>query len=199
MATKKAADEMEKNISREDTSAKEIAKSVLIDDVAGRGDWKRSKLGYLTGFSVIGRSISSVTNNAGRSIGNIQGLWSSLTASSQTPSLGDGGTARERFEMSMVLHNRSEEDLDKIISNTYKSFLLYIAISVLGIAIVSSSFFYVGYHNLIDGLMRYAPMFLTLPLAFKHAYTNWMVRNRVLDGVVVFLRSGDIAPKAKRR
>lgn len=199
MAKKKTADEVEKNIDREDTSAKEIARSVLIDDVAGRGDWKRSKLGYLTGFSVIGRSISSITNNAGRSIGNIQGLWSSLTASSQAPSLGEGGSARERFEMSMVLHNRSEDDLDTIISNTYKSCLLYMAITVIGVAIVTSSFFYVGYNSLIDGLMRYAPMFLTMPLAFKHAYTNWMVRNRVLDGVVAFLRSGDIRPKAKRR
>lgn len=179
----------------DENNAKALVKKVVIDDLAGTQDWKNSKTGYLTGYSVIKKSVSSVAENANRSARNVQNLWSSLMAGDDAPSLQEGGSPSERFEWSMQLHNKSETDLEIITINTWKSAVLYSMISIVGFILISASLFYVGYRTNVDAMMRFAPLLITIPLIIKHSYTNWMVRNRRLDTIINYLKSGDILPK----
>ncbi|WP_315923011.1 hypothetical protein [Mesorhizobium sp. SP-1A] len=179
----------------DENDAKTLAKKIVLEDLAGTQDWKNSKLGYLSGYPVIKKSVSSVVDNGIQSFRNVQNLWSSLMAGDDTPSLEEGGSPAERFEWSMQLHNKSESDLAHIIANTWKSAILYSILSLVGAILISFSFLYVGYKTYADGLMRFAPLLITIPLIVKHSYTNWMVRNRRLDTIINYLISGDILPK----
>jgi len=174
---------------------KTLAKDLVVKDLVGAEDWKKSKTGYLTGFSVAKRSISTIFSTASTSVGNVGRLWSTLLSSENVPELPDGGGPRERFEASMQLHGRTESDLRVIIENTWKSSMLYAAVSAVGFLLISSSFLYVGYDKPLDGLIRFAPLFVTVPMLIKHAYTNWMVRNRKLDSLASYIRSGDMLPR----
>lgn len=183
------------DVDQNEYDAKKLAKDVFVKDLVGAEDWKRSKTGYLTGFSVFRKSFGSLFNNFSGSIHRVSSLWASLLSSEDVKALPEGGSPEDRFRSSMFLHGKSESDLRLIIENTWRSTWLYVAISAVGFLIICASFFYVNYNTKLDGLLRFAPLFVTIPLVFKHAYTNWMVRNKRLDSALNYLRSGELLPQ----
>lgn len=171
--------------------------SVAKRELLGSEEFKRSKAGWFTGASAIKRSLGHVPSTISGSADRLGGMMSGLV-NSQTniPSLnGEYDSAREKFDASMRLHKVNQYRLKEMIRNTKRNsdlfLLLFVASVLLGIA---SLVFYPP--SLSFGWFpRFIPAPILGALLFKHAYSNWMFRNRVLAGPVSFLRSGDIWPK----
>lgn len=172
-------------------------KEIIKDDVVGVSDFKRSKVGSLTGFSAARRVAADFRGQISDSVNRTSDLIGSLTAREDVPSLPDGGTAEQRFVESMRLHGRTERDLEAIVRNTWRISWLYIALSAAGTAASFWSVSAYPVHGAFDFMARIGPLPLLYALALKHLYTNWMVRRRRLDGFHKFLSSGEWLPKAK--
>jgi hypothetical protein len=86
---------------KEQINIKNEADKVIFDDLIGRKEWKNSKLGYLSGASLIVNNFKTIGKTASNSKSNIITLWSSLFSDSDIKSLPDGGDASERFVKSM--------------------------------------------------------------------------------------------------
>ena len=169
--------------------------TIIKDDVVGVSDFKRSKIGSLTGFSAASRIASDFTGQLSETASRTGSLFKSLTRSDNVPSLPDGGEADGRFEASMRLHRRSERDLEAIVRNSFRSSWLYIALSAMGTAASAWSIYAYPVSGLVDIMARMGPLPLAYALAVKHLYTNWMVRRRRLDGLIEFLKSGEWLPR----
>jgi hypothetical protein len=118
----------------------------------------------------------------------------SLTAKSNLPELEPGGTAQERFEESMILHGKKPSDLPIILRNTFYSTIMYGILSVAYIAIVLFSLWSYPPHDIVAVLIRLGAFPIIAALLFKHAFTNWIVRERRLGTATEFLLSGKFMP-----
>lgn len=176
-------------------NTKELAKGVIIKDFVGSEDWKKSKLGYLSGASVIKRSVSSVGNTASESLGRLSSLSSSVFSRNYVEPIPRDGTEQERFQISMQIHNRNEDDLLIMQNNTYKSALLYLCLAIVSLIIGFSSLFTIPSRDVIDILTRFIPLYIVCPLFLQHAYANWVVRTRRLGSIMSFIKSRNWLPK----
>lgn len=180
---------------KEQINLKNEADKVIFDDLIGRKEWKNSKLGYLSGASLIANNFKTIGKTASNSKSNIITLWSSLFSDSDIKSLPDGGDASERFVKSMSLHNVNVNDLIRIADNTYKSFYLYLFLTLVGLSIGFYSLYISPSSDIIASSSRFIILFVCIPLMFKHSYTNWIVRKRKLGKVTEYLMSFDVLPK----
>jgi hypothetical protein len=187
---KKEAD----NPTRVDQVKKEATK-ILKDDIVGVSDWKNSKLGFLSGWSPLRRSVSSIGQNMSESSARLNGLMQSLTYVEPVAQLEDGGTPDERFVASMQLHGKSEKDLPIILRNTLWSAWLYFILSLAYLVFASISISHAPSIDLVTIMMSLGPLALLLALLFKHSYTNWIVRHRRLGSALEFLKSFDYLPR----
>jgi len=178
---------------RYDTTA--LAKNVIVKDLVGSDDWKRSKVGYLTGASVIKRSVGTVGNTANESLNRLSTLTSSVFGRENVQALPEGGNAKERFIQSMIVHNRSEDDIIAIQTNTYRASILYFALTLIAAFLGVASLFSFSPRDFADALTRFVPLYIVGPLLLKYAYTNWVVRTRQLGTLLSFLKSFDWVPK----
>jgi len=171
-------------------------KTILKDDVIGVSDFKRTKVGSLTGFSAAARAVGTVKGQVEDSLSRTQGLFKSLTAAENVPALpDDGGDAAERFAASMRLHGRSDRDLEVIVRNSCRSAWLYIGLGAVACAFSAWSMVAHPPASFVDSMARLGPLPLVVALALKHSYTNWIVRRRRLDGFGAFLKSGEWLPE----
>lgn len=177
---------------------KNDASKILKDDLIGVSDWKRSKIGSLTGFSAAKRSLSTVGNTISDSSSRLSGMYESLTAPSSVPELeDDSGSADERFIRSMELHGKSAKDIEIMVRNTYWTSLLYVGLLVVYLGIVAVWFVIAPTTAPLMIMVRMGIIPLLLALLFKHSYANWMFRKRLLAGPMVYLTSGNILPQRK--
>lgn len=183
--------------SRKSTEIKNDLQDIVRDDVIGVRDWKSSKVGALTGFSLIARSLGSVSKSMSAGSSHVSGLIQGLTAKDEIAALDasyDNADGRERFEASMELHGRTERDLSVILRNSFWSTYLYL----LGTAIYVV--FFVGFliasppSDLMMLVIRLGPLPLVVALFLRHSYTNWMVRNRTLGGLGHFFKTFAFLP-----
>lgn len=174
---------------------KRDAAGVITNDLLGKDDWKNSKLGFLTGFSSMKRSVRSIGSTFSDSSDRVSLLVNTMTQGNDLPELEDGGTAEERFALSMALHGKREKDIPIILRNTYYSTLMYAVLTIAYVCILGWSLWSYPPRDVLGVLVRVGPLPLIMALLFKHGYTNWMVRNRRLDSALAFIRSGDLAPK----
>lgn len=181
----------------DDSDAKALVKNVVVNDLIGRDEWKQSKLGYLSGASVIRRSLGTVSNTASDSMNRLSTLATSVFSRENVQSLPDGGSPHERFIASMQIHGKSEGDIELIQRNTYLSSLLYGALMIVSIVLGVSSLFLYSPRDIVDVATRFVPLFIVGPMTFKHLYTNWVVRTRQIAGVAFFIRSKDWLPSKK--
>lgn len=169
---------------------------ILKEDVVGVSDFKRSKVGALTGFSAASKVVSGVKGQVANSIDRTGTLFKDLMAKDDVPSLPDNdGDARERFVASMRLHRKTDKDIAAIVRNSCRSSRLYLALSVIGTLASAWSIYAYPIAGLMDLTARIGPLPLIYALTMKHVYTNWMVRHRKLDSFSAFLKSGDWLPK----
>ncbi|TLX17121.1 hypothetical protein [Rhizobium sp. MHM7A] len=174
-------------------------KSTLKNDLLGAEDWKRSKIGYLTGFSAFSRMGKSFVGNIGDSYGRTAALWRNLFPPNsdlpELPAPTDGETAYSRFSAAQRQHARSDTDILRSIINTRRSAYFYLAIAFIGLIYASVSIYVWPPTGLIDVAFRFCVPALLLVFTIRAAYTNWMFRNKALFTLREFFLSGEWLPK----
>ena len=180
--------------SKDENTAKTLVKNVVVNDLIGRDDWRQSKISYLSGASVIRRSLGTVSSTANDSMKRISTLTNSVFSRENVEGLPEGGTPHDRFIVSLRLHGKNEKDLALIQTNTFLSSILYASLTVIALFLGGCSMFIYAPRDLIDAATRFVPLFIVGPMTFKHLYTNWVVRTRQLAGVSFFIKSKDWIP-----
>lgn len=174
--------------------------STLKNDLLGVDDFKKSKIGFLTGISSANRVVKGVGESLGATNSRIKGIYSSLTRSEENvPSLATedlGSDAHLRFVNSMKLHQLREADLIRILRNTTRMGWTYCAFTVLCLAVAVLSYLVWPPTGGFSAIFRLGPLPLFAALMFKSFFTNWMVRHRVLTGPGAYFRSGDWFPRS---
>ncbi len=173
--------------------------STLKNDLLGVDDFKRSKIGFLTGVSAATKAISSLGNSVTETSSRLRRLFSaSVNSSDIVPDLPASALVEQgqkKFILAMKLHSVSQTHLDRIQRNTYRSGLFYIVCSAVSVSVSLASCFLWTPTGVVEAVSRLGPLPLLLALAFKSCYTNWFVRRRSLDGAICYVRSFDWLPK----
>jgi hypothetical protein len=174
--------------------------SSLKNDVLGADEWKRSKLGYITGVTVAGKAIGSIANSARDSTSRTKTLWADVTRSQtpDVPELDDPtrfADAKERFSEAMRVQGVTEADLRRIMRNTKRAGHLYGWLTLGSVAVVIGSFIFWTPNGIVEIVTRFGLSILLLALTFKNTFTNWCVRNRVATSPKDYFKSGDLLPK----
>ena len=177
----------------------DLGRETLVDDLVGREQWKRSKIGYLTGAGPIRQSMSTI----GRTVSDAGSSWRALTKAvfrrgSDVRSV-DVDDPAERFRTSMFVHGRSESDVVALQRRSHNAFYLYAVLAV--VALLAGA---VGHRFIASPLpipfwislvFRFAAVPMLGAFAFRWGYTNFIVRNRSYLSAGEYLRSGDWFPQ----
>lgn len=175
------------------TVAKNMAKAFV-----GVDDWKKSKIGYLTGYSVFRRSFGSLGNSVGTSLSNIGSMTKSVFKSENVPGLNDlSADPDEKFQRSMELHGVTDDDIKKMLKNTYKTTVLYFFLFVFATTTGVVSLITTGFVGIPGLLTKFTLSFIVLAFLIKNSYTNWMIRNKSLDGLMKYIKSLEYVPRAE--
>lgn len=170
-------------------------KDMVRNDLIGVDQWKRSKIGSLTGFSIISSSIGKMGSTINESGERINSLFKLATARRELPDIPEEGSPEDRFKAGMQLYGLNETAVQVALRNTFWSTYLFAAIFVFYVVFMCWSFMRWPAHDIVMVLARLGPLPLVLVLLLKHAYTNWFFRNRrVGAGIIAFLRSKDYLP-----
>jgi hypothetical protein len=173
-------------------------KNLVKDDLIGVSDWKSSKIGSLTGFSAASRAVKGLGDNLANSTQHLGTLLEGITAREELPSLPEdmlNSDDEVRFEASRRQQGLTETMIPISMRNTYWSVYLFGISSILYVVMV-------GYWDIVNPpkdvvafIVRFGFLPLLLALCFKHAYTNWILRHRVLPKTPLkFLQSLDFLP-----
>lgn len=180
-----------------DSKSRKVATGA-ISEIVGAEEWRQSKIGYLTGFSVGKRIVGDIGKVTGNSVGHVGGLIRGLRGDNSIPALGEGGTPDERFIASMELHNVDGNDLARMQRNSYRAAILYIALSIISFVIGLISWGMYPPQSAFSGIVRLGVLPLVVALAFKHSYTNWIIRNQKLSSPAEFIMGFEWWPKVGR-
>lgn len=171
------------------------------DDLIGISDWKRSKIGTLTGFSPAARAFRSLGSNVANSTSHLNGLFEGIMAREPLPSLPDELMDAEdtiRFEAAFAQQGMTETKIAAGIRNTFWSTYLFGGASLMYIVLVVYWNLSAPPRDAVVFLMRLGFLPFILALCFKHSYTNWILRNRKLPKYPLkFLRSLEFLPRQK--
>lgn len=177
----------------------DVGRDTLVDDLVGRDQWKRSKLGYLTGAGPIRQSMATI----GRTVSDAGSSWRTLTQAvfrrgSDVRGV-DVDDPAERFRASMFVHGKSEADIAALQRRSHNAFYLYAVLTVvaflagaIGHRFIPSPIpipFWIGL------VFRFAAVPMICGFAFRWGYTNYIVRNRSYLSAADYLRSGDWFPQ----
>lgn len=197
MTSEKNNKKNNKKVENRSESALDVANHILVDDLLGREDLKKSWVGYVTGGSVIKNTATSAATNAVESLSRTGNLVQRVFLNKEDIAGldHDKGSPEERFAWAMQLHRKTDKDMKVMIANTYKASILYGALILLSIVIGSFSMYHYKATGLIDVLTRFIPLYVVVPLLLKNAMANYMFRNRRLVSIIDYLRSGDLIPK----
>lgn len=171
----------------------------IVSDVVGADDWKRSKLGYLTGLSPVFRVIGNQFKAVLHSVGRISLTFKLMTAKEEVPSLPDvevgSYDGRLRFVEAMRFHGMSEGMIVAAQSNTKRSAYLYAAILCVTVVYFLSRMIFGNPIAFTTLLLHLAPIPIFTALGLRAIYYNWMFRHRTLEPIRSFFRSRDWMPK----
>lgn len=175
------------------------------EDAIGKEQWKRSKFRYFFGAGALKGSLSSVRGILGGSFSRSKGFYDAALgrrSEVDVPPVLDADPGR-RFVRSMAEHGRTEEDVDRIVDNTYRGFWFYATMMALVMAIGGLSYLYSPPSNsalwMFDVVFRFMLVVPMGAFAFQHSYTNWMMRRRRYDTAGAYFASGDMLPRKADR
>jgi hypothetical protein len=175
-------------------------KATIKNDLLGAEDWRRSKIGFITGFSAFRRMGQSVSSNVSTSVYRTSSLFNSIARSTEDiPSLprhSGSYDPYERFIQAQEINGTNEQDIQVVLTNTVKSFYLYVALTVGGLSYITVDIFMHPTMATLDMIAKFGLVFLGAALIFRSAYTNFMFRHRALVLPRDFIKSGDYTPKA---
>lgn len=174
-------------------------KVMLRDDLIGVSDWKSSKFGTLTGFSAASRAMKGLGDNLSNSTQNLGNLLERMTAREVLPSLPeDVITAPDeiRFEASRVQHDLTDAKIAVGLRNTFWSVYLFGFSFVVYLLAMAYWDIVEPPKDIVMFIVRFGFSPFLLALCFRHAYTNWILRHRLLPRTPLrFIRSLDYLPK----
>jgi hypothetical protein len=177
--------------------AKQEVAGFIKDDLIGTSDWKRSKIGAITGVPFAVRAATSMGKSIGDSSRHLGILMNGLTARESLPELAEeyhDSDERAKFEASMALHGRTERDIEISMRNTFYTTYLYLILSLANVMISAGTIVAQPPSDIFAFIMRLGPLPLLMALLLKHSYTNWMLRNRILGSFSSFLKSRRYLP-----
>lgn len=185
--------------------AADSIKDAVQETIIGKGEWKRSKLGYLFGFSSLKRNVGGVAQHGRTSFWR----WNFFKVGAFRHD--DQGVAVEeevtdahlRFRAAMEANGRTLTEVNRSVDNTFRQFWLFTSLFVLAFAWGLGSLIATGVGRGIfivtDILFRFALLPILAALVLRAGFTNWLFRRRCLDGLGDYLRSGEFLPaKAPR-
>lgn len=183
---------------RSGTDLGDLGRDTLVDDLVGRDQWRRSKLGYLTGVGPIRQSMSTI----GRTVGETGRTWRALgralfrrDSDARAVNVDDPA---ERFEASMFVHGRTEADLVALQRRSHHAFYLYAVLALVAFVVGTLSHKFIPSSIAIPAGLRILFGLAVIPMlgafAFRWGYTNFIVRRRSYLPVLAYLRSGNWFP-----
>src|SRR5690625_3210751 len=118
----------------------------VVSDISGIQDWKRSRLGTLTGVSVFSTAIRQTFGGPVRNLykGTGKVLGRTFGREEETPSLPTRSSdSRRRFEIAQEVHGRSDSDVEDLTHKSSRQALVFFIAMVLatcwGILILPST------------------------------------------------------------
>lgn len=183
---------------RSGTDLGDVGRDALVDDLVGRDQWRRSKLGYLTGVGPIRQSMSTI----GRTVSETGRTWRVLGRAlfrreSAVRSV-DVDDPAERFEASMFVHGRTEADLVTLQRRSHHAFYLYAVLALVAFVVGTLAHKFIPSSIAIPAGLRILFGLAVIPMlgafAFRWGYTNYIVRRRSYLPARAYLRSGDWFP-----
>lgn len=188
-----------KNTEPENEQEQNELEAIVIDDMLGASDWKKSKVGYLSGSSAISGIVKNQMKVATESVGRVSILFRMIGAKSDVPSLRDveqkNYDAHEKFIAAMRLHRLSEGSIIAAQSNAKKSAYLYGIIVVAAIIYLLYGLVTWDKIPITTLMLHIAPIPLFGAFTFRAVYANYMFRTRQLPKIGDFLKSGDLMPR----
>lgn len=184
---------------RREQDLADVGRETLVDDLVGRDQWKRSKIGYLTGAGPIRQSMSTI----GRTVSDAGASWRKLTQAvfrrgSDVRGV-DVADPAERFQASMFVHGKSEADVVALQRRSHNAFYLYAVLAVVALLAGAIGHRFVASPLPIPFWISLVFRFAAVPMlgafAFRWGYTNYIVRNRSYLSAAEYLRSGDWFPQ----
>lgn len=174
--------------------------AIITDGLLGADEWKKSKIGYITGLSAFGKVATSVTDGFASSVGRTAALYRLVRLNDDLPSLPDVDAeqydGRERFNDSMKLHRRKATEVERAKINTRRSTYFYGSITIALLIYFCLDYSMKTHMSGPTLVLHLAPIPMALAFTFKAAFYNWIFRNERLEHPSVFLKSRDWLPKA---
>ena len=168
------------------------AKDALANDLAGRDEWRRSKIGYLTGFGAAKKVAQSSWRLAASPVRSLWIMGKDALGKERIDRLPTKtDDPAQRFKVAQYCYDRSDDDVADLVAKSQRQFTLFFVLLVLavgwGIVTVGTSGaalpFGLGYP------FAFTLVFTLLPLAARSAFWNWQLRARRLGSFMEWLRS----------
>ena len=156
------------------------------------------RVGNLLGANNFLNSVSLVRQTFNGSVPRITALWNRISDKPTRSTIPSGIQSNsDRFLASMKHHRIDATMLETMIATTKRNFDLYVCILICSIILGCVSLITFPPNNLLNGMIRFLVVPFLGALVFKHAYSNWIFRNRVLATPSTFLRANDKWPRLK--
>jgi conjugal transfer/type IV secretion protein DotA/TraY len=184
---------------RNDNDLADLGRETLVDDLVGRDQWKRSKIGYLTGAGPIRQSMASIGRTAKDAGASWKTMFRAVFRRDSDVRSVDAEDPAERFRASMFVHGRSEADVVDLQRRSHNAFYLYAVLAI--VALIAGAFAHrfipspIQLPALLSVIFRFAAVPMLGAFAFRWGYTNFIVRNRSYLPAAEYLRSGDWFPQ----
>jgi conjugal transfer/type IV secretion protein DotA/TraY len=184
---------------RREQDLADVGRETLVDDLVGRDQWKRSKIGYLTGAGPLRQSMSTIGRTISEAGTSWRMLWNAALKRDSDVRSVDVDDPVERFRASMFVHGKTEADVIALQRRSHSAFYLYAVLAI--VALLAGA---IGHRFIpspipipfwISLVFRFAAVPMLGAFAFRWGFTNFIVRNRSYLSAGEYLRSGDWFPQ----
>ena len=175
--------------------AKKFAKDEA-REFAGAEQWKRSKIGFLTGVGTFIEAAGTVKSAYSEASGRTRALFAmAFKKDTQGVAVSEPiDDPKERFRAAMIANQKTLKSVNASVDATFRQFWLYAVLAFVNVAYALYMTFESG-SSILGSAFRLLPLPLACLLAVRAGYTNWMFRRRSLDGLPAYFRSGEMLPK----
>lgn len=179
--------------------------NIASDEILGARQWKRSKLGYITGVGAFRDSAQSVLEGGKDSMERLRGLAKLGFGREQKGRAVPANIldAQERFNAAMFLNGKNDKAIADSIKTTHKQAIFYFVLLALTVVLGLGSMLVFGLMltqlPVVDLLFRLIPAPVLGALTLRAAYTNWLFRRRALLSMSDFFKAKDRMPAASAR
>ena len=158
------------------------------------------RVGSILGTNNFIHSVSVVQQTLVNSVPRTRALWIRFTDKQEEMTvLTDIQSDTDRFWASMEYHKIDSAMLETMVTTTKRNFDLYVVILICSVSLGIISLISFPTVNPLNGLIRFVVVPFLGALIFKHAFANWIFRNRTLSTPSKYLRANDKWPRIKSK